>query len=319
MTEINKNMPRDTFMYLAAMITLVAVAVGFGMAVFNYIDFYFPDPAVDYYRSPSSYESPIRQAMAMLIIVFPVFFLISRFLRNDVRLNPEKKEFKIRKWFLNLTLFVAALVIAGDFIAVINNFLGGELTIRFALKALTMFFISGSVFYYYFAQLKEIKWINAFSWVITATVITAVLGGFAVIGSPFQQRNKRFDEIRVNDLSAIQNYITNYWQNEGILPANLSDLDDSLSGIVVPVDPETGGMYEYRIINELTFELCATFVAESTDDQRAVPQIYPPKSRDYNWQHSAGRVCFERTIDSDYYILHRDNIKVPAIPDGIPN
>lgn len=339
MTEINKNMPRDTFMYLAAVITLISVAVGFGMAVFNYIDFYFPDPAVDHYRSPSYYELPIRQAMAMLIIVFPVFFLISRFLRKDVQLNPEKKELKIRKWFLNLTLFVAALIIIGDFIAVINNFLGGELTIRFTLKALTMFFISGSVFYYYLAQLKEkeVKLGNAFPWVITAVVIAAVLWGFAVIGSPFQQRNKRFDEIRVNDLSIIQNYIINYWQNNGILPTNLSDLEDSLLGIVIPVDPETGGMYEYGVINDLslTFEVCATFAAESTDDQRAIPQmirtdsiqidamspeypqIYPPKSQDYNWQHGAGRVCFERTIDSDYYILQRDKIRPPSIP--IPN
>jgi len=321
MIETNKNMPRDTFLYLAAMITLVVVAVGFGMAVFNYIDFYFPDPATDYYKGLSSHESPIRQAMAILIVVFPVFFLISRFLRKDVRLNPEKKELKIRKWFLNLTLFVAALVIIGDFVAVINSFLTGELTMRFILKALTMFFISGSVFYYYLAQLKEkeVKWVNAFSWVIVAAVIAAVLWGFAVIGSPFQQRNKRFDEIRVNDLSAIQNYVTNYWQNKGMLPANLSNLDDSLLGIIVPVDPETGGPYEYRVTNDLslTFELCATFTAESTNDQRAIPQIYPPKSRDYNWQHGAGFTCFERTIDSDYHILEKERTRVPAIP--IPN
>src|SRR3989344_2650786 len=321
MNEANKNLPRDAFLCLAAVITLVVVAVGFGMAVFNYIDFYFPDPATDYYKGSSSHESPIRQAMAMLIVVFPVFFWVSRFLRKDVQLNPEKKELKIRKWFLNLTLFVAALVIIGDFVAVINSFLTGELTMRFVLKALTMFFISGSVFYYYLAQLKEkeVKWVNAFSWVIAAAVIAAVLWGFAVIGSPFQQRNKRFDEIRVNDLSAIQNYVTNYWQNKGMLPANLSNLDDSLLGIIVPVDPETGEPYEYRVTNDLTltFELCATFTAESTNDQRAIPQIYPPKSRDYNWQHGAGFTCFERTIDSDYHILEKERTKVPAIP--IPN
>ena len=104
-----------------------------------------------------------------------------------------------------------------------------------------------------------------------------------------------------------------------MLPANLSDLDDSLLGIIVPVDPETGGPYEYRVTNDLslTFELCATFTAESTNDQRAIPQIYPPKSRDYNWQHGAGFTCFERTIDSDYHILEKERNKVPAIP--IPN
>lgn len=311
MSEANKNLPRDTFLYLLAIITLVVVAVGFGMAVFNYIDFYFPDPATDYYRSASSYESAIRAAMAMLIVVFPVFWWVSRFLRRDVEAHPEKRELKIRKWLLYLTLFAASLVIIGDLVAVINNFLRGELTTRFILKALTIFFISGSVFYYYLAQLKEgvryssLKYLTPFSWIIVVVVIAAVGWGFAVIGSPFEQRDKRFDERRVQDIQSIQNYITNYWQNKEILPAELSDLTDPLLGIVIPADPETGGSYEYRVVGDLTFELCATFSTEDGNDQRAVPQIYPPRGQDYNWQHGAGRDCFERTIDPDFFQIEK--------------
>lgn len=302
MSELNKNLPRDTFLYLLAIITLIVSAVGFGMAVFNYIDFYFPDPATDYYRGRHSYDEPIRQAMAMLIVVFPVFFVVSRFLRNDVRLHPEKRELKIRKWLLNLTLFAAALVIIGDLVTVINNFLRGELTARFVLKALTIFFISGSAFYYYSAQLreKEFKWLGLFSWVIVAVVAVSVAWGFVVIGSPFAQREKRFDERRVSDLSAIQNYITNYWQNKERLPVELSDLEDPLLGIIVPVDPETGTSYEYKALDNFKFELCATFKTEGEDNQRATPLIYPPREQDYNWQHGVGRGCFERTIDPDF-------------------
>lgn len=305
--EAGKNLPRDTFLYLLAIITLVVIAVGFGMAVFNYIDFYFPDPATDYYWSRSSYESPIRQAMATLIVVFPVFLWVSRFLRKDVRLHSEKRELKIRKWLLYLTLFVAALVIIGDFVTVINNFLRGELTMRFVLKALTIFFISGSVLYYYMAQLreKEVKWVSAFSWVIIAVVIMAIGWGFIVIGSPFEQREKRFDERRVNDLSIIQNHTTNYWQNKNKLPANLNDLEDPLLGIVIPVDPETSEIYEYRVVSNLTFELCAVFKTEGEDGQRAIPMLYPPRSKDYNWQHDIGRTCFERTIDPDFFQIEK--------------
>lgn len=307
MSKITKNLPRDTFLHLLAIITLVVVAVGFGMAVFNYIDFYFPDQATDYYRSASSYEGAIRQAMAMLIVVFPVFLWVSRFLRKDVETHPEKKELKIRRWLLSLTLFAAALIIIGDLVTVINNFLRGELTTRFVLKALTIFFISGSVFYYYLAQLREkmVKWVGAFSWLIIAVVIAAILWGFAVIGSPFQQRDKRFDERRVQDLSMLQNYITNYWQNKERLPANLSDLTDPLLGIVIPVDPELSQPYEYRVVADLTFELCATFKTKDEGDQRVVPQIYPPRSQDYSWQHNVGRTCFERTIDPDFFQIEK--------------
>ena len=94
-------------------------------------------------------------------------------------------------------------------------------------------------------------------------VIIATVGlGFDIIGSPFAQRSKRFDERRVSDLQTIQNYITNYWQNKEKLPTNLRDLEDPLLGVIIPVDPETGGQYEYRIIASLKFELCATFKDE---------------------------------------------------------
>ncbi len=303
MTASAENLPRDMFLYLLAIITLVVVAVGFGMAVFSYIDFYFPDPATDYYWSASSYEWLIIRAMAMLIVVFPVFFWVSRFLRRDIYAHPEKRELKIRKWLLNLTLFAAALVIIGDFVAVINSFLTGELTMRFVLKALTMFFISGSIFYYYLAQLREknVKWLDLFSWVVVGIVVLTVVWGFAVIGSPFQQRDKRFDEKRVQDLQTIQNHTTYYWQNKGRLPVDLSDLEDPLLGIVIPVDPETGGLYEYRVTDDLIFELCAMFSTESKYEPGAVPEMYSRGSQDYNWQHGVGRVCFKRTIDPDFF------------------
>jgi len=101
----------------------------------------------------------------------------------------------------------------------------------------------------------------------------------------------------------VQNYITNYWQNKEKLPTSLRDLEDPLLGTVVPVDPETGEPYEYRVVSNLTFELCATFTTKGEDDQRAVPMIYPPRGQDYGWQHDLGRTCFERTIDPDFFQL----------------
>ena len=334
MNELSKNLPRDTFIHLLAIITLVVVAVGFGMAVFNYIDFYFPDPVATGYhngRMLSSYEWPIRQAMAMLIVVFPVFFWVSRFLEKDIDKYPEKRELKIRKWLLYLTLFAAALVMIGDFVTVVNNFLRGELTTHFVLKALTIFFISGSIFYYYLIQLRDrdpvveisnasclpadrsakkskshygarktVKWPDLFSWIIVMVIIATVGLGFDIIGSPFAQGSKRFDERRVSYLQTIQNYITNYWQNKEKLPTNLRDLEDPLLGVIIPVDPETGGQYEYRIIASLKFELCATFKDEVERARYSAFKV-PDPFQDYSWQHNVGRVCFERTIDPDFF------------------
>ena len=155
--DTNKNLPRDVFLYLLSIVTLVVSAISFGILVFQYINVYFPDLLTDYYLSPSSYYGSIRQALAALIVIFPVYVWVSRFLKKDIDENPEKRELKIRKWLLYLTVFVAALVIIGDLVTLINTFLNGELTARFILKVLTIFFIAGSVFSYYFSELRELR------------------------------------------------------------------------------------------------------------------------------------------------------------------
>ena len=42
----------------------------------------------------------------------------------------------------------------GDFTALIYNFLGGEITVRFILKALTVGVLAGSIFGYYLRELQ---------------------------------------------------------------------------------------------------------------------------------------------------------------------
>ena len=68
---------------------------------------------------------------------------------------PEKRNLRIRKWLIYFTLFAAALIIIGDLVALIFSLLGGELTVRFLLKVVTIFFVAGSVFYYYLWDLRR--------------------------------------------------------------------------------------------------------------------------------------------------------------------
>ena len=191
---------------------------------------------------------------------------------------------------------------------VVNNFLRGELTTRFALKALTIFFISGSALYYYLSQLREksVKWLDMFSWIISAIVVLAVVWGFVIIGSPFAQREKRFDERRVQDLQVIQSQVVNYWQRKVFLPRALSDLEDTISGFTVPRDPETGDEYEYIVTREkeIEFQLCAIFRGadmNSAGSDSVTKPVFVRGEYNENWQHETGRFCFTRTIDPDLY------------------
>lgn len=303
------NLPRDVLLYLLAIITLVTVSVSFGIVIFQIINIYIPDIVSDPYFSRSSYLSTARSSLAALVIVLPVFLWVSWFLKKDVNKFPEKKELKIRKWLLYLTLFVAALVIIGDLVTLLRSFLEGELSQRFVFKVLAVLFIAGAVFIHYLSELRENKygWIEPFDWAVVSIVMVGIVSGFFVVGTPQNQRLVRLDERRVSDLQNIQWQIINYWQRKESLPSDLSNLVDPIGGFVVPVDPATGWQYGYKVLGDLEFELCTVFNASSLEmglENQRLAKPVPVGGTDelYNvWNHKEGEACFKRVIDLDFY------------------
>lgn len=301
--------PKDFFLYAGAIIALYVSIGSFIALLFEYIDALYPDPLAGA-RDP--YSSGIRFAIASLIVVFPLYVFLMRLLNRDLRAHPEKRELWIRKWLVYLTLFVGGAVIAGDLIALINTFLGGDLTARFVLKVLAVFAVVGAAFGYYFFDLKG-KWehdektARAVGWIALLVVLVFVFGGFFIIGSPQNQRLYRFDERRISDLQTVQWQVVNFWQQKEKLPQTLLELEDPISGFTAPEDPETGSDYRYRIVSDLTFELCAVFNLESRSAAmketiaRPVATPAPYGLENANWQHGQGEKCFERTIDPERY------------------
>ncbi|MEX0877784.1 MAG: DUF5671 domain-containing protein [Candidatus Spechtbacterales bacterium] len=312
--------PRDVFFQLLAMITLYMSAISFGTLLFQYINIYFPDPLTNY-GSYSPARGALRFSLAMLVIVFPIFVWVSRVLKREVREVPEKGEMRVRKWLLSFTLFAAALLIIGDLIALVNRYLSGDLTVQFLLKVAVILLIAGLIFRYYLWQLRErggadnsaMKWMEQ---AVIAIVGITVVAGFVLAGSPQSERLRRFDERKVNDLSSIQWQVVSFWQDKDRLPNDLSELKDSISGYSAPLDPQTGEMYEYSVLGELEFELCATFNSESSSNvgvyERYPTKLIPGREEFDNWAHGAGRVCFEREIDPELY--SKDTSGIREIP-----
>ena len=255
-------------------------------------------------------NGPIRFAVSSLIIVFPVFILVSWYLNKIYAREAVVRESKIRKWLLYLTLFIASLVIIGDLVSTINMLLGGEITIRFILKALSVLLVAGLVFGYYLDDVRRetpTKLAKPFAQISGALVLIAIIGSFFIIGSPNSARLVQFDQQKISELQGIQSQIVNYWQRKEVLPNSLADLNDPISGFKVQVDSQTSQPYEYTVKDaaNLSFELCATFNKEGNDQygryNEVQPIAYPTKGQSDSWQHSAGRVCFERTIDKQLH------------------
>lgn len=299
-----KASPKDVFLHLLSIGALYFSAGAFLVLVFTLINVGFPDPLEQYYNPGSS----LRWSISLLLVLFPTYIWSTRKIHQDIIENSHKKNYRIRSWLTHFTMFAAGALILGDLVALINTFLGGELTARFVLKVLAVLFVSGAIFGYYRYEVKEeIKKLTKHSkkiiWATSLVVGITVAAGFWTAGSPFEQRMIRFDNQRVNDLSSIQSRVISYWQSKDALPENLSDLEDDLRGFSAPVDPETNESYTYQVLGDLTFELCAAFNINS-EETRETPYLEPyPSIRGENnsWSHTEGENCFERTIDPDFY------------------
>jgi hypothetical protein len=154
--ERQKASPRDVFTHLLAIVTLYISAVSLGTILFQFVNLAFPDvlQGTGSWATDAAH-STMRFAIASLVVVFPVYLFTMRHLSRSYAANPSKRDLRIRKWLVYLTLFIAALVMIGDLISVINNFLQGELTTRIFLKVVVVLAIAGAVFFYYFSDLKR--------------------------------------------------------------------------------------------------------------------------------------------------------------------
>ncbi|MEK7465427.1 MAG: DUF5671 domain-containing protein [Patescibacteria group bacterium] len=153
--ERPKASPKDVFLHLLGIITLYASAGSLISLFFAYINLGMPDAleGLRTYQAESA-RNAIRFSISALIVVFPAYLFTMRYLGKQYVRETWKRELRIRKWLVYFTLFVAALILIGDVVSLVYNFLGGELTTRFVLKVFSVFCVVGAIFVYYFWDVK---------------------------------------------------------------------------------------------------------------------------------------------------------------------
>lgn len=122
-----------------------------------------------------------------------------------------------------------------------------------------------------------------------ALFVVAAAAGLYMSGSPLEQRVISLDNRRVSDLCSLSNLIEGHWQQHDELPATLADLPGRIK------DPETEEPYEYEVVAEKNYRICAVFSRESTEPEFA----YVCRMTPAFWQHDAGRQCFEFKLPAE--------------------
>lgn len=148
-----------------------------------------------------------------------------------------------------------------------------------------------------------------FAFIVIGVVVIVLGVSLFFVGSPMQERERKFDVTRTNDLASIQSNIVEFYRVKKTVPVQLSELRDDVRNIQVPLDPKTKASYEYVKKDDVSFTLCAEFAMESDEQQNSPysqPVYYPYQGGAFVgggdvWKHGVGRVCFDRTLDKDFF------------------
>ena len=120
-------------------------------------------------------------------------------------------------------------------------------------------------------------------------VVSAVVGGLVVLGPPSEERLRRLDERRVQNLRAIASAVDSHW-NDGHrrLPSSLEELGRDRDSIRYR-DPVNAEPYGYRVVDGKTYELCAAFDRDSRGSSS-------PDETEGFWSHGSGHRCFRMKV-----------------------
>ncbi len=144
---------REVFLYLVMFAALYSCAYHLGDLAFDFIDRFFPDPLDP--AGGRRFADSVRWNVSVLVVGFPVFLLTFRLVTGAIARDPSKRASRPRKWLTYLTLFLAAVALAGDVAVLVYSVLGGELTVRFVLKVATVAVIAGGGFWYFLSDMRK--------------------------------------------------------------------------------------------------------------------------------------------------------------------
>jgi hypothetical protein len=297
--DTQNNSAKFAFFYMLSLVALVFMALAGGMIIFQIINKKIVDVLSQY--SVSFSPDQLKFAISAIIIAAPIYYLTMRQIFKNLYSGALSKDSGIRKWLTYFILFVASVVMLGWLIAVINNFLDGELTIKFILKAMTAIVIAAAVFTFYFYDIKreetagkKDKVMRIYFYGSLAAVSAIFIASLFFVESPAETRNRKLDNAILDNFQKVDGALNTYYQDYEKLPADLEELKTEFTYITDKdlENPATKEKFEYKIINENTYELCAAFII-SNKDEDVIYGNYDYKDR---WPHEAGYQCLGQKV-----------------------
>jgi len=128
----------------------------------------------------------------------------------------------------------------------------------------------------------------------TALFIALVVTGFMAVGSPSTARRVDADRQRIERLNSLHYELQAFYNRSGDLPQSVEELRSQNRydmGYDPTRDPGTEIVFEYEVIGDRTYRVCAVFDSDSDEDRSGYDTGFPG-----NNDHPKGRHCFEREV-----------------------
>ncbi|MDD4902250.1 MAG: DUF5671 domain-containing protein [Patescibacteria group bacterium] len=300
---VKSNAAKFVFFYLIHLVSLGFMTVSFGIILFQIINKNIADVIVAY--SGSYDENALKFAISALLVSTPIFYGISWLIQRSLFKGELKKDSGIRRWLTYLILFVSFCIFIGWLIAFVNNFLNGEVTMKFILKTISVLVIAAAVFGFYLYDIRRAvvenvkdKTLKIFFIATLAVTVIVFVASFFVAATPGEARNRRLDEQVINNFYTIDSCADQYYREKTKLPPNFAAMQADCAYLTADLlkDSQTGQAFVYNVTGTTTYEICANFRTSNIGRDKNLGMTYPASVGANSSAHDAGYQCLKRQI-----------------------
>lgn len=145
--------PREIFLHLLAFVALYMSVIGVIVGAWATANQLFPRP-FETAGFGSTMSSGIRIAISLVVVTFPLFIYLNWYIGKKIKSGEMAPSSRLRQVLGYLTIFIVAITALIDMIAIVFQYLGGELTARSGMKAGTVLVVMALVYLYYMSDLR---------------------------------------------------------------------------------------------------------------------------------------------------------------------
>jgi hypothetical protein len=291
------NAAKFVFLYLLHLVSLGFMTVSFGNVIFQIINKFIPDIAAPYIEN--------KFAISALLVSIPIFYGVSWILQQSLFKGELKKDSGVRRWLTYLILFVSFLIFFGWLIYFVNNFLNGEISLKFILKTITVLVIAAAVFGFYFYDIRrqaveniQDKFLKIFFIASLALVVAVFFASFFTVESPAVARDRKLDDAVINNFYTIDSCADQYYRETQKLPDSFGAMMSDCSYLTADLlkDSQTGQAFVYNVTGTTTYEICANFRTSNIGKANNPGVSYPAGIGTNSSSHASGYQCLKRQV-----------------------